>query len=72
MLDINAQNNQGCSGIEYTLQSSVEGEKLSAQVSIVYPQFKFHEIQNDYLNQILLFFAGVELKEMYFSLTRQN
>ena len=40
------------------------------RVSIVYPQFKFDEIQNDYLTQTLVFLAGSELEKINFCLWR--
>ena len=97
VLDINAQNDQSCTGIEPALQSSTEELNQSAlttslrgpwasrnswkhikghsyllenhewavntRASIVYPQLKFDEIQNNYLTQTLVFSAEIELKK---------
>ena len=43
---------------------------VKIEVSIAYLQFKFDEVQNDYLTQTLVFLAGVELKKIKFLLEK--
>ena len=100
VLDINAHNDLGCTGIEAARLSSVEelnqsvltirlwktSGKINSKkcidkrsnghspdnhewrvktwLSIACLQFKFNEVQNDYLAQTLVHFAGVMLKKI--------
>ena len=45
---------------------------VKTRLSFVFPHFKFEEIQNDYLTQILIFSAEVELKKIHSCWRRSN
>ena len=45
---------------------------VKSRVSIVYPQLKFDEIQNDYLTQTLVFLVIVKLNKINACFKRMN